>query len=128
MNEIFETYKDRVDFHLVYIQEAHPTDGWQVFSNFDDDVLYANPTTADERAEIAGICMLDLGFGMPMLLDNMANEVDRKYAALPERLYVLDRDGRVYFRGIMGSRGFDVGTWCEAVKAQAALAAAVAAE
>ena len=27
----------------------------------------------------------------------MRNEVDDKYAALPERLYVLDKDGRVYY-------------------------------
>lgn len=128
MNEIYEAYKARVDFYLVYIREAHPSDGWQVRSNLDDHVEFLEPTTADERAELAGTCMLDLGFTMPALLDNMANEVDEKYAALPERLYVLDADGKVYFRGIMGSRGFDVNTWQEAVQAQAALSDAQAAE
>ncbi len=128
MNEIFETYKDRIDFYLVYIREAHPSDGWQVRSNLDDHVEFLEPTTEDERARLAGVCMLDLGFTMPTLLDNMQNEVDAKYAALPERLYVLDRDGKVFFRGIMGSRGFDVDTWLEAVQAQAALSGAQAAE
>jgi hypothetical protein len=51
--------------------------------------------------------MLNLGFTIPILLDNMQNEVDDKYAALPERLYVLNKDGEVYYRGIMGSPGFN---------------------
>ena len=128
MNEIYNCYKDRVDFYLVYIREAHPSDGWQVRSNLDDGLEFLEPQSDDERAELAGVCMIDLGFEMPMLLDNMDNEVDAKYAALPERLYVLDKNGRVSFRGIMGSRGFDVETWHDGVQAQAALSAAQAAE
>lgn len=128
MNKIYETYKDRIDFYLVYIREAHPSDGWQVRSNLDDKLEFLEPKTEDERAEMASVCMLDLGFTMPMLLDTMENEVDNKYAALPERLYVLDKDGNVFFRGIMGSRGFDVDTWREAVRAQAALGEVRAAE
>ena len=73
MNKIYETYKDRMDFYLVYIREAHPSDGWQVRSNLDDKLEFLEPTTEDERAELAGVCMLDLGFTMPMLLDNMEN-------------------------------------------------------
>ena len=38
----------------------------------------------------------------------MRNEVYDKYAALPERLYVLDKDGRVYYQSVMGPTGFDV--------------------
>ena len=128
MNEIYETYKDHVNFYLVYIREAHPTDGWQIFSNLNDDVLHANPKNSNERAELAGVCMLNLGFTMPILLDNMQNEVDDKYAALPERLYVLNKDGEVYYRGIMGSPGFNVDTWFEAVQVQAVVSSAQAAE
>ncbi len=120
MNEIYERYRDRVDFYLVYIQEAHPTDGWLTLSNVEQQVLYEQPKTADERAALAGVCMLNLGFGMPMLLDNMDDEVDCRYAALPERLYVLDEDGVIVYRGVMGSRGFDVESWREAVEKQAA--------
>jgi len=120
MNEIYERYRDRVDFYLVYIQEAHPTDGWLTLSNVEQQVLYEQPKTADERAALAGVCMLNLGFGMPMLLDNMDDEVDCRYAALPERLYVLDEDGVIVYRGVMGSRGFDVESWREAVEKEAA--------
>jgi type I thyroxine 5'-deiodinase len=121
LNEIYDQYKDKLQFFCVYIQEAHPTDGWQVLSNLEQDVIFESPINADERAEMASTCALRLNFRMPMLLDNMTNEVDLKYAALPERLYVLDKDGKVFFQGIMGSGGFDVDTWLEAVEAQAAL-------
>ena len=119
MNEIYEHYRERVDFFLIYIQEAHPTDGWLTLSNIEQQVLYEQPKTADERAEIAAVCMLNLEFRMPMLLDTVDNEVDRKYAALPERLYVLDANGVIVYRGVMGSRGFDVAGWCDAIEQQA---------
>ena len=48
----------------------------------------------------------------------MRNEVDDKYAALLERLYVLDKDGRVYYQSVMGPTGFDVDAWLKAVKEQ----------
>ena len=53
---------------------------------------------------------------MPMLLDNMSNEVDRLYAALPDRLYLLDENGVVTFRTVVGSPGFDVEAWHAAIK------------
>ena len=58
------------------IQEIHPTDGWQVPANERDEVL----STQSRRARMAAVCMLNLKFEMPMLLDNMENEVDLKYA------------------------------------------------
>ncbi len=115
MNELYERYKERVQFFCVYIQEAHPTDGWQVPSNVKAGVLYTQPRTLDERAQVAAACALTLNLRIPMLLDDMTNAVDTKYAALPERLYVLDAEGRVSFKSVMGSLGFDVETWARAI-------------
>ena len=46
----------------------------------------------------------------------MSNEVGTLYAALPERLYVLDSEGVVTFRTVVGSPGFDVEARNAAVK------------
>jgi hypothetical protein len=92
----------------VYIREAHPQDGWQVGMNVDQAIVYDQPTTSDERASVAEACMLHLEFEMPMLLDDMSNDVDEKYVALPERLYVVDEEGRVAWRCGMGPFGFDI--------------------
>ena len=48
----------------------------------------------------------------------MRNEVDDKYAALLERLCVLDKDGRGYYQSVMGLTGFDVDAWLKAVQEQ----------
>jgi len=117
LNEIYEAYKDRIDFYCVYIQEAHPRDGWQVMANLSDEVIYDQPTSIEERADLAAVCVLRLNMTMPMLLDNMSNQADTLYAGLPERLYLLDERGTVVFRTVVGSPGFDVDAWLAAIRA-----------
>ncbi len=116
MNELYQTHRDRVQFFCVYIQEAHPTDGWQVAANLEAGVLHAQPQSIEERAQVAQTCAVKLDLRMPMLLDDMTNEVDTKYAALPGRLYVLDAEGTVLFKSVMGSMGFDVEAWAKAIE------------
>lgn len=116
LNEIYDEFKDRVQFYCVYIREAHPTDGWQLPTNIAQGVLYEQPKTIDAREELIQVCTLRLNLKMPMLLDDMSNEVDRLYAALPGRLYLLDDKGIVVFRTLVGSRGFLVEPLYEAIK------------
>jgi hypothetical protein len=115
LNEVYRNYRDAVDFYCVYIQEAHPDDGWQVASNLEQGVVYKQPSTQNEREELANVCALRLNLEMPMVLDDMDNTVDTLYAALPERLYVLDSQGLVRFRTVVGSPGFDVDAWETAI-------------
>ena len=107
-----------MQFFCVYIQEAHPEDGWQVLINLEQEIVYTQPKTEDQRVEIAAACMLDLELELPMLLDAMTNEVDTAYAALPERLYVIDAEGKIAYRGDPGPWGFDADGWEEAIQAQ----------
>lgn len=107
-----------MDFYCIYIQEAHPDDGWQLRMNQDQKVVFNQPAEAAERAEVAAVCMLKLSFEMPMLLDRMSNEVDSAYAALPERLYVIDSRGSIAYRGEMGPWGFDPDSWERAIEVQ----------
>lgn len=108
-------------FLCVYIKEAHPTDGSQSPANVDDGILFEQPKTEDERAELAGACMLRYNFSFPMLLDNMTNEVESRYMAMPERLYVLDEDGRVTWKCGLGPHYFDPDGFEKAVKRQVSL-------
>lgn len=120
LNEIYSEFGEAVDFYCVYIQEAHPTDGQQSTQNVADGILYEQPKTIDDREELAQVCMLRLDLKMPTLLDNMDNAVDRLYAALPDRLYLLDEQGVVVFRTAVGSPGFDVEVWHAAIAAHVA--------
>lgn len=91
----------------MYIREAHTTDGWQLDSNIDDNVLFALPKNSEERTCIAKQCVEDLKLEIPALVDGEENAVDRAYSAWPDRLYLIDRDGRVAFKSEPGPFGFD---------------------
>ena len=74
--------------------------------NEQEGVVFAQPTTAHERVDIAEACTLGLDLNIPTLLDEMTNEVDEAYAALPDRLYLIDEEGRIAYRSERGPRGF----------------------
>jgi hypothetical protein len=111
LNQIYEEYKDRIQFLCVYIEEAHTTDEWQHFRNVEAEILYEKARTEDERAKVAQVCMLKLNIKMPMLLDSTTNEVNEKYAALPERFYVIDENGNITYGSARGPQGFIVDDW-----------------
>jgi type I thyroxine 5'-deiodinase len=106
LNKLYREYRDRVAFYVVYIQEAHPIDAWQTESNVKDDVLIATTKTADERYKVAGLCLTKLGIELPALVDEPDNRVERAYTGWPDRLYVIDRDGRVALKSAAGPFGF----------------------
>jgi iodothyronine deiodinase-like protein len=106
LNELYKQYQDRVAFYVVYIQEAHPIDAWQLPVNVEDDVLVASTTTADERVNVAGVCMTKLGIKLPAIVDGPDNAVERAYTGWPDRLYVIDRDGKIAHKSAAGPFGF----------------------
>ncbi|MBT4489280.1 MAG: deiodinase [Rhodospirillaceae bacterium] len=107
LNELYATYKDQVQFYIVYIREAHPARGWQVPNNLIENVLYDEPTTDDERTEVAAACQIDLDLHMPMLVDGIDNDVDKKYVGLPMRMFLVDGAGKIAFAGEKGPFGWD---------------------
>ena len=38
---MYQQYRDAANFYVVYIEEAHPTDLWQMSSNVKDGVLHS---------------------------------------------------------------------------------------
>ena len=93
-------------FYAVYIVEAHPTDIWQMKSNLKDNVLFANPKTDEERALVAGACVRKLGIKFPAVIDGIDNRTEVAYAGWPDRLYLIDRDGKVAYKSRPGPFGF----------------------
>lgn len=64
------------------------------------------PKTYEERVKVAGECMKDLKLTIPCLVDDLENRAQKAYAGWPDRLYVLDAEGNVAYRGEPGPRGF----------------------
>jgi hypothetical protein len=106
LNKLYREYRDRAAFHIVYIQEAHPIDAWQLKDNLDDDVLVASTRTADERYNVAGLCVKNLGIELPAVVDEPDNRVERAYTGWPDRLYVIDQTGRIAYKSAAGPFGF----------------------
>lgn len=60
------------------------------------------------------MCLATLKLSLPTLIDTDDNQANRAYAAWPDRLYVVGRDGRIAYAGGQGPRGFkpeEVETW-----------------
>ncbi len=103
---MWERYKDRVVFYIVYIREAHPEEGWVVSVNRDMDIRVNDPTTDAERHDVAVACGLRLNIQMPVVIDAIDDNIARAYGALPDRLYLIGKGGRVAFQSGPGPAGF----------------------
>ena len=44
---------------------------------------------------------------IPLLVDDMEDSADTNYRGWPERLYVINADGRVAYQGAKGPYGFN---------------------
>jgi hypothetical protein len=97
----YQSLKDRANFLMVYIEEAHPGNtvaGQQVFAHQSDQ----------ERQQLAELCTTSKNLTLPTVLDKLDNAVEITYAAFPDRIYVLDSDGIVRHKTQPGPRGWDV--------------------
>jgi hypothetical protein len=104
---MYEEFKDRADFYVVYIAEAHTVDGWQTESNDLADIRILQHRNLNERLACARLCAKSLDLTIPMLVDDMDNPAFEAYSAWPERIYVLQPDGRVGYVGGPGPFGFN---------------------
>ena len=106
LNRLYRQYGDRAAFYVVYIQEAHPIDGWQLDDNVEDDVLVSSTASDEERVQVAGVCMTKLGVELPAIVDEADDRVEQAYTGWPDRLYVIDIDGRIAYKSAAGPFGF----------------------
>ncbi len=93
----------------IYVREAHPTDGWRMSSNDRAGVIFSQPLDRKERLDVAGKCCQALEITMPLLVDDVNDRVGHAYSGMPDRLYVIDRAGRVAYKGGRGPFGFKTG-------------------
>jgi thiol-disulfide isomerase/thioredoxin len=108
LEELYQKYKDRVEFVFIYIREAHPEDGWQIPMNQRDGVVFKQPTTLEERSAVATKCVQGMKVSIPTVVDSMDNKIGELYAGWPNRLYIIHKDGTIAFKSQSGPRGFKV--------------------
>ena len=116
LHDLYERYHDRVQFIVIYIREAHPVDGWWLGGGVFGLVMKVQRSkaatdvydskTMEERRQVAARCESALQYGIPTLVDEIDDPVNRAYAAIPTRLYLIGTDGRVVYAGGLGPFGF----------------------
>lgn len=101
-----------MNFLFVYIREAHPRPARTIWgTRVVPKRLYGNgavsePRNATERRAVAQLCVTTLGLTMLTVIDDSDNSVARAYRGWPERLFLIDRLGRVRFATAPGPAGF----------------------
>lgn len=118
MEKLYQDFKDRAEFLLVYIREAHP-DSVLFVAKDGEEVLekVLQTDTLDARAANAQICNETLKLSFPTVLDRDDNAVNEAYSGWPDRFVIVGTDGRIAYYGPPGPGGFkpnEVEEWLQA--------------
>ncbi len=100
--KMYERYQDRAKFYLVYVRETHPEDGWFSRNNRRYGIEISQPTNNGERLEVAQMCQQHLDLDLPFLVDTTDDAVGAAYSGMPNRLYLIDSEGRIAFKNGRG--------------------------
>jgi hypothetical protein len=76
-------------------------------SNEREGVCYPQPVTLEDRVAIARNFVDTFAYSLPMYVDHVTNPADELYAGWPERLYVIDEQGRIAYKGAPGPFGYE---------------------
>lgn len=106
---VYNRYRDRATFVMVYVREAHPTDGWKMDSNGRFGVAVKQPTSYSERIEVCEQFRKKLHPAMTVVVDDITDPVGTAYSGMPARLYVIDQAGKVSYKSGRGPFGFKPG-------------------
>lgn len=122
MKQLHAEYGKDAEFLVVYIEEAHALDGVMPKGSGDDPIV-EEPITIDERKAVAETCSGALDMSpMRMLIDGMQDTTSRAYAAFPDRLYLVGKDGKLVYTGGKGPRGFKPDELEDALRSELKLA------
>lgn len=89
----------------IYILEAHFVDkdkngkvieGWPIGRDYN----YPQHKTLEDRLELANKFIKDYEWKIPTVVDTMENDFNEKYAAWPDRAYVISNGKLEYFARI----------------------------
>ena len=76
-------------------------------SNIRQNVIVSTPRSYEERTSVADSCVRQLHLPIPALIDNFANTTEVAYTGWPDRLYVIDKNGRAAYKSRPGPFGFE---------------------
>ena len=90
VEELRQRYDEQVHFVLLYVREPHPGQGQ--FTEI------TQPTTYEERLQLACRTQEELGITSRMLIDEIDNRYRAAFGGLPNSAYIIGQDGRVFHK------------------------------
>jgi len=91
LRQLYSKDSSDIQFLVIYIREVHPIDGWDVYAK---NRLYT-PKTIEKRRKTAKACRETMKHETQAYVDEMDDKVMVAYAAWPERLHLVGKDGRI---------------------------------
>lgn len=91
------------DFLIVYLAEAHPSDGWKFKNNFD----IGNHKIIQDRMKAVETLIKQQPNG-EVVADDISNALNYKYGAMYERLFIV-LNGKIVYLGQRGPQGYHLG-------------------
>ena len=108
LESIYQEYKDIAVFRLVYIGEAHAADSdWPVpYAKEKEINIHKN---YGDRSEVARRLVKDKNLTIPTIIENMDDKSEKAYNAMPNRVFLVRKDGRLGVAAKQGPRGWRPG-------------------
>jgi alkylhydroperoxidase family enzyme len=75
-------------------------------SNDRAGISISQPFQLNQKVAVAKQCCARLEMSMPLVVDDINDKVGHLYSGMPDRLYLIDPDGRVAYKGGRGPFGF----------------------
>jgi thiol-disulfide isomerase/thioredoxin len=106
LEQLAGRYKDRAQFVMVYTRESHSAEGWRPNNDQGAKFKVSQPGDFAGRSSLASRCGQTLRLEMPVAVDSMDDRVGRLYSGPPSRLYLIDKLGKIAYKGGRGPFGF----------------------
>jgi hypothetical protein len=99
---LYASYKDQIEFLIVYVREAHP----EMLKEGNSTGIVGRPENLNERTILATKCVTEFEFTIPTVIDGMQGTVNDDYKSAPVRVTITDLDGKVAYYAGPGPRDF----------------------
>ena len=98
-----EDYKDKFNFLVVYVAEAHAIENWTAGAY----QAIASHKNEEERIAAAQLFIETASIQCSVAIDLMSNSAAKGYGAKVDRLYII-KSGIVYFQGGPGPHSYSL--------------------
>jgi Spy/CpxP family protein refolding chaperone len=98
MDQLQTRYSNEVSFCIVYTREAHPTDGWDVQRNHDDQINVQQTTSVLERRDMARKTRAYLHIRIPIVVDDMNDSISKAFNGFPNATVIIGKGGAIVAR------------------------------